>query len=191
MRRTPEDMAAARREIARRYNRGGKRVLRGRDEDGELTESDRDWRVNKACFLKANDASLAMIAQACNVSRSTIRAWLAEPSAQRKVAELRKDMLLGAQRYLKTYAIELIELLVGLAKDPMVDPATRLRAVCEALDRMGVAKVAKSESLQRSELDIADPTGIVEALKASPQLAVAAATKIDELQALVSEGVVR
>jgi transposase len=190
MRRTPEDMAAARREIAKRYTRG-KRVVRGRDEDGELSAADREWRMTKACFLKANDASASYIAQACNVSRGTIRAWLAQPSSEKKVAELRKDMLAGAQRYLRSYAIELIELLVQIAKDPMVDAATRLRAICEALDRMGVGKVAKSESTQKSELDIADPTGLIAQLKASPEQAVQAAIKIEELQAIVSEGVVR
>ena len=99
---------------------------------------------------------------------------------------------------MKTYFIELIEMLMGIARSTD-DEKMVLDIFREFADRIGASKVNKSESAalninkneEHTHIDITDKTGLVERLRdAPPEVQQAAAEKMADLMALVSEGVV-
>jgi hypothetical protein len=73
------------------------------------------------------------------------------------------------------------------------DDKVAIQAGCELLDRIGLTKVTRSESIgatiNRNEVDITDTTGLVDYLKdAPPELAQRAAQQMEDLLAMVKEG---
>jgi transcriptional regulator with XRE-family HTH domain len=177
-------------EIRQRYRRGKKqeRTVVG---DDALTQVEREVKLEIACYLKAMDFGHKYIAAAIGVSTSTLNRWLSDPRAAERIAEISADFVTGAIKYLKTYAIELIEMLVELARTTE-DDQVALKAICEALDRIGISKVNKSESISaqtiREEIDLTDKAGLVAALReAPPEVQAKAAEKLEEMIALVGE----
>jgi len=177
-------------DIRQRYRRGKKQENTVRGEDA-LTEAERIVKTEIVCHLKAMDYGHAYIARAVGVSASTVTRWLQDPAAAKRVVEISNDFVQGAVQYLKTYAIELIEMLVELARTTE-DDKVALAAITEALDRIGISKVNKSESISavtnREELELTDKSGLVDALKgAPPEVQAKAAEKLGEFLALTSE----
>lgn len=177
-------------DIRKRYRRGKKveRTLRGED---TLSQTERAVKLEIVCHLKAMDFGHKYIAEAVSVSPTTINRWLSDAAAQERVMEICDDFVAGAVKYLKTYAIELIEMLMELAR-VTEDDRVALQAITEALDRIGITKVNKSESVSaqtiREEIDLTDKAGLVNALRnAPPEVQAKAAEKMEELLAITAE----
>lgn len=192
-RKTGESLEEARRDIKRRYKRQhGTRAAHRIVNVNSMTETERAVKKEGACFLKAADFSYKYIARALGISPSAVRKWFDEDEQMRlRVVAIQKDYVDGGILLLKTYAIELVEMLVEIARSD-IDPKTRIQAITEALDRMGMSKVNKSDSkvtkTEHHEVDLTDKSGLVEAMKdAPPEVQQKMAQKLEELTALASE----
>jgi len=190
-RKTGETLTEQRASIKKRYKHGT-RARRELVNPDKLTEVERAVKKEAACFLKAANYSFHYIGDALGLSRSAVRKWFEEDENMRKrVMEIQNDYVDGAVSLLKTYAIELIEMLVEIARGDY-DPKTRILAITEALDRMGLSKVNKSESAvvktDKKEFDITDKTGLMEAMQdAPPEVQQEMARKLDEAMSLAAE----
>lgn len=179
-----------RQDIRRRYKRGPRAEKRIAS-DESLSEVERAVKQETAAFLKAAGFSHGYIGEALGMSRGAVRKWFEDGELQKRVITIQTDFLDGAVKLLRTYAIELVEILVNVARTAE-DPKIVIQAATEALDRMGLAKVNKSESAasitERREVDITDKSGLVEALKdAPPDVQQRAAEHMEELFALTAE----
>lgn len=191
MPRRAQTVEQERRDIKRRYRRGRKTetVIRG---ESALTDVEREIKREIACYLKAQDFSYTYIADALGLTKDVVKKWFQEPEMQTRVREVFDDITAAGVKLLKSYAIEFIEMLAELART--AEDKIALTAIIEGLDRMGIAKVNKSESIsaqtirEEREVDITDKSGLVESLKeADPTIQVAAAEKLEELLALAAE----
>lgn len=191
MRKTAGTLEEQRNQIKRTYKHGARsrRVVVNFE---TLTEFEKGMKIEAACFLKAADFSHTYIGEALGVSRGVVKGWFEDnPEMREKVAKIQKDYIDGAVKLLKTYAIELVEMLVEIARSD-VDPATRIKAITEALDRMGMSKVNKSESVvsgtQKSEVELVDKSGMIEKLKdAPPEVQAQVAEHMEQVLALTAE----
>jgi len=176
-----------------------KRYMRGSRANRELvsfesmTEGERWIAKERAALLKAAGFSYTYIGEAVGFSRATIKSWFTEdPELVARVVEFQQDFIDGAVKLVKTYAIELFEMLVEIARDERNDPRVRIQAITECLDRMGIAKVNKSESAvtktSKNTLDIVDKTGLLAAMKdAPPEVQQELAQKLEDAMGLVAE----
>lgn len=193
-RKSAESLADQRNDIKKRY-KGGKHTRRELVSFDSLSEVEQAVKKEAACFLKAADYSHTYIAEALGTTRGVVKEWFAGESGEvmrARVQEIQQDYIDGAVKLLKTYAIELIEMLVEIARDERVDAKTRIQAITEALDRAGMSKVNKSQSAatitEKHVVDITDKTGLVEALRdAPPEVQQEVARRMEETMALVSE----
>lgn len=176
--------------VKRKYVSGprSERVVRG-----ALPPDIEAARRVQAAYLRAGDFSYAYIAEACGVSETTIRKWFDDPEMDKLVAKVVEDQVDGAQKLIKTYAIELIEMLVNIARQTE-DDEIRRKTINDALDRIGLAKVNKSESVvsssntENTRVEITDPTGLVDKLRtAPPEVQAAAATHMEALLSIAAE----
>lgn len=189
-RKTGATLTELRNDVKKRYKRGRKVEKRITSLES-LSDIEFATKREAACFLKAADYSYSYIGEALNTTTSIVKHWFEEPAIRARVVEIQKDFLDGAVKLLRTYAIELIEMLVEIARTTS-DDKIAIQAITEALDRMGLAKVNKSESaasvVHKSEFDLTDKTGLVVAMKdAPPQVQQEMATKMEELMALAAE----
>lgn len=157
-----------------------------------LTSSERWIKEEQACLLKAAGFSYTYIGEAIGQSRGTVKSWFADAEMQARTQAFQKDFIDGAVKLVRTYAIELFEMLVEIARDGQIDPRVRIQAITECLDRMGLAKVNKSESAAtktiKSTVDIVDKTGLLTAMKeAPPEVQQEMAQKLDDIMGLVAE----
>lgn len=174
------------------YVDGPRRIKRVRSETELGPEVVAAKRV-QACYLRAGDFAYPYIAEACGVSEDTIKRWFMEDEMQDLLAKVIEDQVDGAVKLLKTYAIELLEMLVNIARTTE-DPDIKRRAINDALDRMGLAKVNKSESVvsntntDMSKVALTDPAGLVEKLRtAPPEVQARAAEHMEAMLSLAAE----
>ena len=140
---TTEDQAAA--DIQVRYGGSKKRKQRKVTNEDELDALALAWKKHYAVFLKAADYSYGYISDALGVTRSIVKHWFEDDEMRGLVKQVQEDTIDGAIKFLKRSSIELVELLLDVARSE-TDAAVRLRAILEGLDRIGMAKVNKSES---------------------------------------------
>lgn len=180
-----------RNQIKKHYKHGA-RSRRELVDFANLDAVEQAAKKEAACFFKAADFSYTYIGEALGTTRGTVKGWFqSDDKMFKRVEEIRMDFLDGALKLLKTYAIELVEMLVDIARGSE-DDAIRLRAITEGLDRLGLAKVNKSESVASTtntqKIDIVDKSGIVDALKdAPPEVQSRAAEHMESLLALAAE----
>jgi predicted ArsR family transcriptional regulator len=184
------ELEKSRDKIVSRYKRGPRssRVVRG-----ALPPDIEAARRVQAAYLRAGDYSFKYIAEAVGMSETVVRKWFDDPKMDELVAKIIVDQVDGAQALLKSYAIELIEMLVNIARETD-DDEIRRKTINDALDRIGLAKVNKSQSVvhtentDRSEVDITDKTGLVEKLRdAPPEVQAAAAEHMEALLSIAAE----
>jgi hypothetical protein len=190
-----------RNKIKRNYKRGARseKIVRG---EGSLSETEKFIAQEVALHLKAADFSWTYIGESLGISPNTVKAWFNNDDERgeelrAKLVKVSEDFVAGGIKLMKTYFIELIEMLMTIARSTD-DEKIVLDIFKEFGDRIGAVKVNKSESaaLVKNEdhrtIEMTDKTGLVDALRdAPPEVQQAAARKMEELQALVSEGVVR
>ena len=137
--------------------------------------------------LKAAGWSWRYISDTLNIQGSLVKAWAEDETWQTMCAKVATDITDGAIEHLKRHNIDLIEMLLELARTA-VDESVKLRAIESALDRGGIAKVNKSESVvtKKNEHDMSDDFwSKLEGLPIETQQKVARLT--EELETLVSE----
>jgi hypothetical protein len=183
-----------RRDIARRYKRGtvGKsRKARKIDDETQLDADALSFKKAYAVFLKASDFPYSYISDNLGVTRGLVKRWFEDEKMQENVREVQDDILNGAYNYIKTYAIEAVE---GIAEVGRKSPDWKvsLQAWSDLLDRMGLTKVNKSESVQTRTDEQIVTLGVdeemlekIEALPEETQDKIAELTT--ELQALVED----
>lgn len=190
MPRKPASALEARSQIKKKYKRGTRmqKVLRG---ENQLSATEKIVKIELACYLKAQDYSWNYISDSLGVSRDTLKRWWADEDLGMvaRVAEISEDIVQGAIKLLKSYAIEIIEELMVLFRTTD-DEALAAKIGFELLDRLGLAKVNKSESVvastNRDEVAITDPDGLLEKMRdMSPEAASAAAAKLEEAFAML------
>lgn len=189
-RKTAGTLQEQRDKIKKQYRRGRK-VRKEVIAFDSLTEVEQATKREAACFLKAADYSYTYIGEALGTTRGTVKSWFEDSKMRERVAEIQNDFVDGAVKLLRTYAVELIEMLVEIARTSH-DDKIAIQAITEALDRMGLSKVNKSQSAvvqtSRTELDIIDKTGLMEAMKdAPPEVQQEMARKLEEAMALAAE----
>jgi hypothetical protein len=199
-RKTAGTLEEQRNRIKRKYKRGARieKIVRGND---ALTDTERTVAQETACYLKAMDFSWTYIGESLGISPNTVKAWF--NGEDDRAAELRDkiefihhDFVDGGIKLMKTYFIELVEMLMTIARTTD-DEKLVLEIFREFADRIGASKVNKSQSAAlvrhegHSTIDITDKTGLIEKLRdAPPEIQQRAAEKMADLMALVSEGAV-
>jgi hypothetical protein len=192
-RKQPSSLQEARTDIKRRYKRGRKTERKVTGENA-LTETERIVKRSMFCYLKAQDFSYAYIADCLGITRDICKKWAQEDEIRDEVDKITKDFVGGAIKYAKTYAIEMLDMLAEIARTTD-DDATAIKAITEFLDRIGLTKVNKSESVsaqtvrQEREIDITDKTGLLAALQGDvpPDVLHSVAADLDAAMSKVAE----
>lgn len=162
---------------------------------GKLSEVDLVVKQEIACHLKAADFSYRYIGEALGVSTDMLKKWFIDDDLglAARVIKIQDDYVQGAVKLLKTYAIELVEMLIEIARTTE-DDKTAITAITEAFDRMGLTKVNKSESAasivntERQEVELTDKAGLVDKLRnAPPEVQAKAAEHMEALLSLTAE----
>lgn len=188
MRKSADSLEEQRAEIRKVYRHGAK-SRRERINFDTLPEIEQAVKKESACYLKAADYSYTYIAEALGTTRGTVKGWFEQEGMKARVIGIQADYIDGAVKLLKTYAIELIEMLVEIARSD-VDAKVRIQAITEALDRIGMSKVNKSDSrvVKTTELELTDRSGLMAAMKdAPPEVQQEMARRLDDAFALAAE----
>jgi hypothetical protein len=123
----------------------------------ELQPAELQWAKSYAAVLKAVGYSFRYISDTVMVQTGIVKSWFDEEEVQKRVLQVQEDIVAGAVDHLQNYAVELVEMLMELARST-TDDSVKLRAIESGLDRVGVAKVNKSESVvtknERTEFGI-------------------------------------
>lgn len=149
-----------------RYSR---RKLTKLTDESQLIPAELQWYQNYAAILKAVGYSFRYISDTIMVQTGIVKGWFADEDLQEKVRLVQADIVSGAVEHLQNHTVELTEMLIELARTT-TDDSVKLRAITEGLDRVGVTKVNKSESVvtksERQEVDFS--TEIFEKMEALP-----------------------
>jgi hypothetical protein len=177
------------------------RYLRGRRGKQEITspalmtEFDRLLKQERLCFLKASDFSHTYCADALGVSRSTITEWLADEQLKlgERIAEISASMTQSAVAYIESCLVEIADALMEIFRTT-TDEKLAKEIGFEMMDRMGLSKVNKSESIvsgtvkQKKQVELTDSTGVVELARgAPPEVLQQMAQHMESLVALAQE----
>lgn len=185
------DLEGVRSDIKKRYKQAGTKSRREIVSFESLSDQEKWLAKERMALLKAAGFSYTYIAEACDMTRGTVKKLFQEdPEIAKRVAEFQQDFIDGAVKLVKTYTIEIFEMLMEIARDKQIDPKTRITAMTEMLDRAGLAKVNKSQSevTKKNQVDITDKTGILAAMEsASPEAQQAMAEKLEQALAIASE----
>lgn len=182
-----------RQDIIRAVRRG--RRVRTVKSDGSLQEYERAAKQQMLCYLKASSFSNKYCADALEVAPSTIQAWMDDPSLKLRdqIAQISANMTAAGVALIQSYQIELIEGLMQIFRETD-DEKLAKEIAFELLDRIGITKVNKSESVvsgqinQTRRVEITDTSGIAEiAKKAPPEVQAAMAEQASRLLALAQE----
>jgi hypothetical protein len=150
-------------------SRYSKRKLTKITDEKQLIAAELVWYKNYAAILKAVGYSFRYISDTIMVQTSIVKSWFDESELQEKVKLVQEDIVTGAVEHLQNHTVELTEMLIELARTTE-DDSVKLRAITEGLDRVGVTKVNKSESVvtksERQEVDFS--TEIFEKMEALP-----------------------
>lgn len=160
----------------------------------EQSIDDFDLAVFKktAAYLKASGFSYTYIGNSFGISKNVVKKWFADPELQKLTQNVQQDFIDGAVKIMRTYSIELAEIFMEIARDQREATSDRLKAGVELWDRMGLAKVNKSESMasvtktERQQLEITDTTGLLERARNAP--AEVQAKMAEHMEALLAMG---
>lgn len=135
--------------IAPRNKRGAtvfsKRKSRKITDLSTLNKSELQFARSYAACLKAVGYSWRYISDTLNIQTGLVKAWADDKDWLRMVEKVADDVVGGAVEHLQRHSMELTEMLLDQARrEP--DGAIKLKAILEGLDRVGMAKVNKSES---------------------------------------------
>lgn len=156
----------------------------------DLSHAELEFARAYSATLKATGWSWRYISDSLNIQGSLIKAWADDEEWQRMVAKVASDVVNGAIDHLNRATIDLVEMLLELARTTL-DDAVKLRAIESALDRVGLSKVNKSESkvTNSSREEVAFDEGFMARLAGMPiEFQTKAAQMMQELDAVLAEG---
>jgi predicted transcriptional regulator len=178
---------AQRRKIVR-----GPRTTSVAQSETKLADFEREVKREMACHFKASDYTYNEIARRLGLGVNTIKKWFQEEEMQKRCAEIVKDMVGSTMNYARLNAFEMLDIIADVARTAE-DDKTAITAACEYLDRIGMTKINKSESLStqtvKNQHEIVDRTGLLDALSenAPPEVLHEVAEKLDQAFSLVAE----
>lgn len=186
-------VAVAQGNIKRRVQRGPK-VTSSLATESSLSEFERTIKREMACHYKAADYKYKDISEVLGVTVDVLKKWFQEPEMQARTAKIVEDMVGSTVKFAQLGAFEMVEIIADIARKAD-DDKTALQAACEYLDRIGMTKVNKSESMsaqtirEEREVSLVDKGGLIDALAdgAPPEVLHRAAALMDELFGLVAE----
>lgn len=177
-------------EIKAKYKRGPRTTAKT-SERSDLEQAEYVEKCVQAAFLKASGFSYTDIGTYLGLSRGLVRAMFAEPGMTERVAKIMAMQVEGAAELLRTYAIGFVQRLVDII-DTTEDEALAMKGILEGLDRVGLTKVNKSESVsavtRKEEVEITDTTGLLTKMQgAPPEVQAQVAQKLEDAWSLVTE----
>lgn len=115
----------------------------------DIAPEELQWMHTRAVLLKAADKSYNYIGDTIGVTTAIVRAWFddAELGLRGQVAELQSDWLQAARDLMEHYSLEAVEGLMEIARASTTDAETARKCYIDVLDRVGLIKVSKSESV--------------------------------------------
>ena len=153
----------------------------------DIAPEELQWMQTRAVMLKAADKSYNYIGDTIRVSTSIVRSWFDDEALglREQVSALQGDWIKAARDLMEHYALEAVEGLMEIARVPTVDPETARKCYIDVLDRVGLIKVTKSESVvdNRSTEKI-DGAEFFERIKGLP---IETQTELAELSAKMEE----
>jgi hypothetical protein len=185
--------ATAQANIKRTVQRGPHKTTTITSED-KLTEFERQIKREIACHYKAADYKYKDIAAVLGITVDVVKKWFQEQEMQDATAKIVDNMLESTIKYGRLQTFEMLDIIADIARKAE-DDKVALQAAAEYLDRVGLTKVNKSESLstattrEEREVRLVDKEGLIEALSESapPEVLQRAATLMDELFSLTAE----
>lgn len=140
-----------------------------------LDDFERRLKQEFLCYLKAGGFSHSYCADALGIARSTVTSWLddEELNLRAKIEKTREQMTVAGVELIQSYLIEIIEVEMTLMRETD-DEGLASKIGFELLDRIGIAKINKSESVtaatlrEQREVDITDKTGLLALAKGAP-----------------------
>lgn len=130
------------------------------------------WMKDRACFLKAMGLSYRKISDQIGVTTVVVRGWFDDTELRDRVTTLQTDMVESAKKLAEQYSLEAMQILMSTARTAIAREnfGDAIRASEGILDRVGLAKVNKSESKvtkeTREEHDLS--SGLFERLESLP-----------------------
>lgn len=112
----------------------------------DLIPSELAFAKTYAATLKAVGFSWRYISDTVNIQTGLVKAWADDPEWMTMVEKVAQDVVDGAAVQLRSNTVELQEMLMEVARK-CPDWAVKLRAIESGLDRTGLSKVNKSESV--------------------------------------------
>ena len=192
-RKTGRTLSDSREQISRRYKRGSlvNRAVKG---DANMSEQELAWRKETACLLIAAGFSESYAAEALGTTKGVVNGWFKNDERMHaRVIQVKDEITTGALKLMRGYLLEAVEMLMSIARSTD-DEALAVRVLQDFLDRGGISKVNKSESLSSAEIkkttevELTDKSGLADALKdAPPEVQMRIAEQMDEILALASE----
>lgn len=135
----------------------------------DLTNAELHYSQAYAAALKATGHSWRYISDTINIQTSLVKAWADDETWQAMVAKVASDIVEGGVENLRRASLDLTEMLLDLARRT-TDDGVKLRAIESGLDRVGIAKVNKSESIvrKRDETEHSLSADLVEKMEGLP-----------------------
>lgn len=189
--------------LSEQRERMDRKYLRGRVQDGfvtgtkDMTELERRLKQDFACYMRAADFSYPYIAEALGVHVNTVKGWFADEKLDLlgRVAKIHDDLVGGAINHMKSYLLEIIEIQIEIMRTTK-NESLASQIGFEIMDRLGLAKVNKSESVsaatvrQEQAIDISDSSGMLAlAQNAPPEVQEKLAQMSQDMLALAAEHV--
>lgn len=148
------------------------RKTRKVENEADLDAATLAWKKSYAVFLKASDHSYRYMSTVLGVTSRMVKGWFEDAEMQERVLKVQSDMLEGAMTLLQRYGVEAVEILMQNARKAQSAGAwaESTRAATEALDRMGITKVNKSEShiVRKSEQTMGLDETVLDQFEALP-----------------------
>lgn len=177
--------------LRRNFSQRGSVFPKEIKDDAKLTDIERATKKDLAILLKAAGFSDLYVAEACGVSQPSVSRWFKDEGLQARMFRVRQDLIEGGVQLLHTYMFEIIETEMFLLRNSG-DERLAAKIGFELLDRMGLAKITKTESTAQittnETVDIHDKTGLLEHVKdAPPHVQAKMAQAMEEIVAMARE----
>jgi hypothetical protein len=186
--RTPEERANSTQKSVKRIKRKYKVAL---NKPKKYSPGEREHLVDMVIVLKLGGYSNSQIGSVVSISRGQVKEILEEPKVSEKLVELRSNLPSAALDLLHGFSIEAVQAIADVMRSAE-DDAIILKAAAEILDRVGIAKVSKSEreihNTNENKMTLGAEEDLMESLRDLPvEMQEEAAQMVEKLQEFVTE----
>lgn len=188
--RTPEERADANKKSVKRIRRKYKVTL---NKKKVYTPGEREHLTDMVIVLKLGGYSNTQIGSTVGISRGQVKELLEEPKTAERLLTLRTNLPGAALDLLHGYSIEAVQAIADVMR-ATEDDALILKAAAEILDRVGIAKVSKSErdihNTNENRLTVGAEEGLLESLRQlPPDRQEEAAQMIEQIEKFVADSI--